>query len=232
MALTVGTRKALLFATVAAAPAGVVGTPVEIASQYQTTNTTGDQAVTFTASASVGELAVLVLATTALSGTLTLAATDSVGNTWSLVKSTTLGSRRQAVYQSVLTNALTGGATTITANASASGRMVVCGFKVSGVTTVDVNSAGATGTDVASTISTGGQTTANQLIIGWVWVANTAGYTESTADSFTSLSSAVNASNFQLRLAYKIVSSSASVTYAPSGWGSAVFATSILSWKA
>lgn len=237
MPLTIGTRRALLATTSPAVSPPppeptVPGTPVEIATQRQESNTTGDYTITFTANAAVGELAVLVMASTALSGTLTLAATDSAGNTWTLVKSTTLNTRRQAVYQSVLTSPIVGGATAITANGSASGRIAVCGFKCANVAVVDVNSNGTFGTATSSSISSGGQTTADQLIIGWVWVANTTGWAESTVDAFTTLSSAIHLTNFMLRVSYKIVSATDSVTYAPGGWGNAAYATSILSWKA
>lgn len=238
MPLTIGTKRALLATTSPAVSPPppeptVPGTPGAILSAYQTTNTTGDMTLTFSTAAAVGELAVIILATTALSGTLTLATTDSAGNTWTLVKATTLNSRRQAVYQSVLTSPIVGGVTTIVANGSASGRIAAGGFKCANVTTVDVNSNGTFGTGDNSTISTGGQTSADQLVVGWLWANSTSGWNESTADSFSELVSVVNTTNFMLRISYKIVSAPESVTYAPSGWASgAAYATSILSWKA
>jgi len=140
---------------------------------------------TFTANAAIGTDCIIILATSGLSGTITVT-TDSAGNTWTPITTWTGNSRRQAAYGCTLTNAIVSGATTITVTASTTGRLEIIGVKgdylkweTATYTTPVISAAATTLASPSGTLP--GPAVA---LIDWTWKANANAVTADTGDGW------------------------------------------------
>lgn len=185
---------------------------------------------TFDANVAAGKKATLILLSTALSGTVTAAATDSAGNTWTLVKSYTVNTRRQAVYECVLTNPIVAGVTTIDLATSATGRIYVVGLTADNIGAIDTTNNGNAGTAAGFSVSSGVLPAAPGLLASVYWKAADLATTEDTANGWSRLVENVLSGAGTMTISVQVNSSTAAITHAPTWAGSFAYAQLFLFW--
>lgn len=201
-------------------------TPTNVTSVIadNSTNNVTTYTATFDANVSAGKRVVIVLQSSALSGSVTVTGADSAGNTWNLIKSYAVNTRRQAVYECVLTNALVSGVTTIPLASSSTGRIHIVGLTADNVATVDTTHAGTAGTADTFSTSTGSLAAAPAVAISVVWKANQNALTEDAGNGWTKLVEDTATGASTMSLSTQVVASTAGLTHAPSWTGSVAYA--------
>jgi hypothetical protein len=177
-------------------------------------------AVTTSAAASAGDL-VLVVCHGGSSNAAT-SCTDSAGNTYTALGTVSVGTRRVTAFWSRIASEIaSGGSVTITYS-SATGVKFGAIYKVSGTASSPADIDGGTGASGTSStnpsITTGTLAQANEIVFAWTVVIGDAGSDSFTqAADFTALTGVTlaGASGGVLRMAYRIVSATTAVTYAP-----------------
>jgi len=210
---------------------GSLPTPTNIASVIadNSVNNVTSYTAHFDSAASVSKRVIQALQTSALSGTVTISGADGAGNSWgSPAKTTTLNTRRQAVYDATIANAITGGGsplgTTLPLASSSTGRIHVLGFTADNIGVMDTSHAGVSGT--ADTFSSATGTLpigVPGLVVSVVWKANQNALTEDAANGWTKLVENTAPGASTMSISYQVVSSTASLTHAPSWTGSVAY---------
>lgn len=127
-----------------------------------------------------------------------------------------------------------GGSITGSQTGGSSGNQYLSGASISGVATsnaLDAQAAGTTSTGTTPSISTGVLAQANEIVIGWILIHNGSGDTFTEAPGFTTGGTVTGGSPGAVRWAYEVVSSTSSVTYAPTLGTSEQYWTNVLSFK-
>ena len=156
--------------------------------------------------------------------------TDSAGNTYAAgTQFFGTSGKARPFHRLNAAHLPAGGAITVTFNTTAAAKLMGA-VSVGGLAAPDVEGAGATGTGAAPSAATGPLGWPSEIVFGLAIVAGGAGdgFTESAG--FTSNTAALNGA--ALRWAWRIVSTGASVTYAPTLAVSRTWATNVKSFSA
>lgn len=172
---------------------------------------------------SIGSQA-LAIGTTSANSTDTFV--DSGGNTWVHDKTWSLNGLRQEAWRSTLTSAIVSGTSTFTLGSNILARLSMAVFCDNAVPNLDVIGTGVGNVSGTSSSTTHTPGSANStLVLAFLWKPSSTGtFTEDTAHGWTNIASIPNAGNNLLSVAYQVVASTATLTYAPS-WS--VAATSV-----
>ncbi len=188
-----------------------IGTPIQFGSN--TSSVTGTTIATTAASVPAGSLIFLAFVVPSSASAVT-SVTDSAGNVYT-VNATSQGWTSVRVQIAWCANcpALSSGTITATLGASVANKAVSAWY-VPGISGVDVTGVGSgSGSATTLTEATGALAQANELVFGAF--ATDPVSTAPAASGFT-LGSTVNTSAMSLNSGYKIVSSAASTSFAPS----------------
>lgn len=191
-----------------------IGTPVAIAGASGNANSGAANATTTTTAASIGDLIVMNFGNAVNNDTFS-SLTDNHGNTYSLLQGVRAAGTTNGGIGWAFTNAALPTGTSFTASTTGAGAWNFNGvWKISGATGgVDTQNQATLGVNSTGTSqSTGALQINSQIIFGATTINNTETYTEDAA--FTNLFGAGAGSNGGF--GYKIVTSAASVTWAPS----------------
>jgi hypothetical protein len=194
--------------------------------------------VTFTGSADVGDLVALLCAT---DGTGTgfdpdAPVTDSAGNSYSYTPQ--VGSDpRLRPHWAIVTSAISPGATVVVPFNQEQGRKACSAIKVAGIqgptaSALDHAGPGASGSSTTPSITTSTFAQADTIVFTMTWLGSfgSAGDTWTEGANFTSLP-IVAPDNRGFRTAYRIVSSSAAINYAPTNSVSRSWTTNYVAFK-
>lgn len=215
MALTAGTRKALLFAsTASAAPFVPIGTPVELGTQVSANGASLTAVITTTADAPAGSC--IWVPAVATGDTVISSIADSASNTYAPVTNYTGGGSGNVIkgFWCIIPALLPSGSTITVTFSSTNGRKFIAAFSTTGISGIDLTASGATGTSTTPSITTAALAQANSQ--AWATTYVGAGYldTWTEAAGWTSHTTAVTETRI-MRTAHINLASASAVTYAP-----------------
>lgn len=220
-----------------AQPALAISNPVALGTKSNDGSTT-DVITTSTNDCPVGSLAIVLAGYSTIADTLSSVSDNSSGgpNTWTVIDNTTrTGLGLGIAYSNVAHDIAIADTITLTfAGSTASGASAIC--VVSGIVSsspLDTHNHTSTGTtSPASSVSTGILAQASELVLGNVTTSNSTTNDFTVGGSFTEIGTFDGAIGADVSFGYQIVSSTASVDWAPS-WSvtTTAYVSDVVSFK-